>query len=217
MEFWKDLLSNAIGPLLSALIVGVFATWIAIRAQDRRTARDREAEERRAEAALAAQDHEADLKLRQDLIARMTEAASALYIGEQEFWRKKRDDQPPDDPRVRESGAELDRQYRLSRVAGEVLERQLEAYFDNDDPRLRWHATMDLLTVRYFQVTDKRAPLEENARVEDNYHSGLSVEELANPKRLLKEYRAALPRATQAVLRGALRSKAVSQPGGKSP
>ena len=37
---------------------------------------------------------------------------------------------------------------------GEVIERQLEAYFLSSDPRALWHATMDLLTVRYFQLVD---------------------------------------------------------------
>jgi hypothetical protein len=134
----------------------------------------------------------------------MTEAASVLYIVEQDFWRKKRDSQRAE-PERGEAREELDQQYRSSRVAGEVLERQLEAYFKTDEPRLRWHATMDLLTVRYFQVTDQAVPLKKNARKDNDYHSGLSEEELAQPSGLLKEYRLALPRATQAVLREPLR------------
>jgi hypothetical protein len=193
VPLWEYILRNASGPLLSALIVGVFATWIAIKAQDRRAAIDR-----------AKQDYEADLKLRHELIGQMTEAASVLYIVEQDFWRKKRDSQRAE-PERGDAREELDQQYRSSRVAGEVLERQLEAYFKTDEPRLRWHATMDLLTVRYFQVTDQAVPLKQNARQDNDYHSGLSEEELAQPSGLLKEYRLALPRATQAVLREPLR------------
>lgn len=196
MPLWEDILRNAVGPLLSALIVGVFATWIALKAQDRRAEKDR-----------AKQDHDAELKLRHELIGQMTEAASALYMAEQDFWRKKRDRQP-DDPQRRESRSrsELDKQYRSSRVEGEVLERQLETYFETDEPRLRWHATMDLLTVRYFQVIDEAPPLRQNARCDDDYHSGLTEQELTKPSFLLKEYRLALPRATRAVLREPLRS-----------
>lgn len=62
-----------------------------------------------------------------------------------------------------------------------------------------WHATMDLLTVRYFQViggaTDKL--LKMNAGSD---HSFLTIDELRNSTALLGAYRERLLQATKAVL-----------------
>ena len=46
----------------------------------------------------------------------------------------------------------LDEHYRTARVVGEALETRLRISFATDKPHRLWHATMDLLTVRYFQV-----------------------------------------------------------------
>lgn len=180
MGFWQDLLLESVGPLVTAvigtLLVGLLASWITRRAQDRR----------------------AKHLLRHELISRMTEAASELYFETQRFWRAKARERVSADA-LTGFRKELDRQYLESRVVGEVLESQLDAYFETDDPKLLWHRTMDCLTVRYFHLvgmdTDKL--LEANA---GDQHTGLSVEQLRQPKLVLDQYRRSLRSASRAVL-----------------
>src|SRR5688572_19660263 len=172
-DFWERLLFQSVGPLVSAvvgtLIIGTFVAWIT-----------RKAQERRADNQLREERTRAENQLRLQLIGQMTEAASSLYMATQHFWRKK-DVEKVGNDELEQHRKELDQQYRASRVLGEVIERRLEAYFLSGDPKALWHATMDLLTVRYFHLigltTDNL--LRANAGEE---HTGLSVEQLTNQK-----------------------------------
>ena len=187
-ELWQKILLQAAGPLVSAvvgtLIIGTFVAWITRKAQARR----------------------ADHQLRIQLIGQMTEAASSLYMATQHFWRKK-DVEKTDAGELDLHRKELDDQYRASRVQGEVIERQLEAYFTSREPLVFWHATMDLLTVRYFHLiglaTDNL--LRMNA---GDAHTGLTVEQLKDQKLVLDTYREKLRACTQAVLMGTMRPMA---------
>ena len=187
-DLWQKILLQAAGPLVSAvvgtLIIGTFVAWIARKAQVRR----------------------ADHQLRIQLIGQMTEAASSLYMATQHFWRKK-DVEKTDAGELDLHRKELDDQYRASRVQGEVIERQLEAYFTSREPLALWHATMDLLTVRYFYLiglaTDNL--LRMNA---GDAHTGLNVEQLKDQKLVLDTYREKLRDCTRAVLKGTMRPMA---------
>lgn len=74
----------------------------------------------------------------------------------------------------------------------------------SSDPKVLWHATIDLLTVRYFHLigltTDNL--LRANAGEE---HTGLSVEQLRDQRLVLKTYREKLIATAQAVLKGSIR------------
>ena len=85
---------------------------------------------------------------------------------------------------------------------GEVLERRIEAYFLSSEPKTLWHATIDLLTVRYFHLIelDTEELLKENAKNVEEEHSSLSITELRDQKLILKTYREKLPKAARAVL-----------------
>ena len=196
MDFWQKVVLQAVGPLVTAvvgtLIVGTFVAWIT-----------RQAQERRADSQLREERIRSDNQLRLQLIAQMTDAASALYMTAQNYWRKK-DRENVRGEELLEHRRVLEKQYRESRIAGEVIERRLDAYFSTDEPRLLWHGTMDLLTVRYFNLIDLMtdALLNDNAGEE---HSGLTVEQLRNQKLLLTTYREKLVAATRAVLRVPLR------------
>ncbi len=178
--FWQSILLEAVGPLVTILvgtvIVGSIAELITRRAQERRE----------------------DYQTRMRLIDRMTETASALYLATQRYWRG-RDREQADQARMTGLRLEMDAQYQATRVEGEVLERQLLILFSTAEPRLLWHSTMDLLTVRYFQLiklaTDEL--LKRNAGPE---HSFLAVEELKNPQKVLDAYGARIDEATRAVL-----------------
>jgi hypothetical protein len=198
-EFWEKLILQSVGPLVGAvvgtLIIGTFVEWIT-----------RKAQKRRADIELLEERTRAENGLRVKLIGLMTDAASSLYIATQQFWRK-RDVEKIGGDDLNAQRKELDQQYRATRVQGEVIERQLEAYFPSSDPRMLWHATMDLLTVRYFHLiglaTDNL--LQANAGAE---HTGLSVEQLKDQRLLLKTYREKLVASAQAVLVGAIRPMA---------
>ncbi len=167
--FWQKAILEAIGPVVGAvvgtLIIGSFASSITQKAQHRRE----------------------DRALQLRLVERMTRIASALYLETQHYWRERSStDQNQILLRTR-----LDQRYHKSRVAGEVLESQLRAFFEDDAPRQKWHAIMDLLTVRYFQVLSR--PIDNLVQINAGpNHSGLSADELKQPQRVLDAYRSGL-------------------------
>lgn len=190
--FWQKLLLALIGPVVGTLIIGGFLALIA-----------RRAAEHRADALLKEERLRSENRLRFDLISQAAESASALYMATQHFWRKKVREKTPDD-KLAEQREALDQQYRTSRVVGEVLERKLEAYFLSDVPRASWHAVMDLLTVRYFQLIGQATPelLELNSGPE---HSGLTVVQLADPQAVLDSYRTRIAQAARCLLEEPIR------------
>jgi hypothetical protein len=145
----------------------------------------------------------AENQLRLQLIAQMTEAASSLYMATQNFWRKKNREQVGSDE-LTQLRKELDQQYQASRVVGEVIERWLEAYFLSNGPKAHWHATMDLLTVRYFHLLDMATEqLRKNNAGKE--HTGLSAEELKNQGVVLRTYGERLIKCAEAVTQERIR------------
>lgn len=202
-NFWEQLLLRSVGPLVTAvvgtLIIGTFVAWITRKAQDRRA--DNQLREERIHA---------ENQLRLQLIAQMTEAASNLYMATQNFWRKKYREQVGSDE-LTQLRKELDQQYQASRVVGEVIERRLEAYFLSNGPKAHWHATMDLLTVRYFHLIEQANDnlLRVNASEE---HTGLSVEQLKDQRLVLRTYRERLITGARAVMQEPIRPLTVEHP-----
>jgi hypothetical protein len=203
-SFWDKVIIAAVGPLVGAivgsLLVGGLVSFIADRIQRRRL----------------------DAELREKLIVEMTQAAGPLYFQTQRYWRAKSSNSPVKQATAEQQAAlrlSLDECYQDSRVAGDAIEARLRILFvakgvvaveaqgaakeatksTTDVPWRLWHATMDLLTVRYFQVIGGATPklLEINAGAE---HSLLSAKELEDPKRVLEAYRERLLQATRAVL-----------------
>jgi hypothetical protein len=142
-----------VAAVVGTLIIGTFVAWITRRAQDRRA--DNQLKEERIHA---------ENQLRLELTGQMTEAASSLYMAMQNFWRNRERENVGDD-KLAQLREELDQQYRASRIKGEVLESRLETYFLSSDPKMLWHGTMDLLTVRYFHLIglDTERLLQDNA------------------------------------------------------
>jgi hypothetical protein len=128
----------------------------------------------------------------------MTQIASSIYLETQRYWRAAAREAASEE-RLAAVRTSLDERYYTARVSGEALETRLRIYFTTTKPRLLWHATMDLLTVRYSQLISlaNDALLSANVGPE---HSGLTVEQLKNPKLVLDTYRARLLEATRAVL-----------------
>jgi len=176
--FWQLVILQSIGPLITVLIgtlaIGLLASRITARAQQRRE----------------------DQQLRHDLIVEMAETASALYLATQRYWRARDRDNATAD-QLQTLRTWLDERYHEIRVRGQALETRLGVAFRFRDAKRHWHATMDLLTVRYFQLTDPKndAALDANAGEE---HSGLSGPELRDPKTVLDAYHKRLDQAVNA-------------------
>ncbi len=82
----------------------------------------------------------------------------------------------------------------------------MAAYFESTAPRDTWHRVMDLLTVRYFQLTGEDTD-QLYAENEGDRHTGLSAADMRNPKRLLDAYRESLRAAVQCVFDSRLRDR----------
>jgi hypothetical protein len=144
-----------------------------------------------------------DHKLREQLIAQATKAASSLYLETQRYRRAAQRRLPEE--RLEEYRIDLDKQYYASRIEGTVLESRLEAYFLSDEPRLLCHRAMDLLTVRYFDLTEPGGASERLLEINaGDEHSGLDVPDLRNPKELLSKYHATMRELIEATLHAPL-------------
>jgi hypothetical protein len=144
-----------------------------------------------------AQRRKAAGEIREELASELTETANALYLALQTFWRAARD-VPLEERRtsaaLEERRNELEVIYQNMRTRGQVLERRLQIYYADRHPAKAWHAVTDLLTVRYFLLLEsdpgrRRRIRNLNAGVE---HSGLTEEQLNQPKLLLETYRKSL-------------------------
>jgi hypothetical protein len=195
--FWYRAGVAAVGPVISAilggLIIGAIVQQVAQRAQERQARRN----------------------LRNALVAEVTDAAGALYMQTQMFWRMITGRVPAGKDELSAAQTRLDEQYTKSRVAGLVLENRLDVYFASDEPRQKWHRTMDFLTVRYFQVLEPDKGVTRAARLRKLYEAnakpectGLNTEQLNSAKRVLQGYRTALREATTAILTAEFRDQA---------
>jgi hypothetical protein len=175
LPFWQSALLQTIGPAITL----PFGTW-AIAHITARAQRQRE-----------------EQQLRHDLIVEMAETASSLYLATQRYWRARERENVTGEP-LQALRTWLDEQYHEKRGRGEALEARLQVIFDCGEPRQHWHATMDLLTVRYFQLTDPNnvANFERNAGPK---HSGLPLEDLKEAKLVLDSYRERLNAAVSSV------------------
>jgi hypothetical protein len=195
-SFWDKVIIAAVGPIVGSLLIGGLVSIVADRIQRRRL----------------------DAELREKLLVEMTQAAGALYFQTQRYWRTTGPNSPvklaltPE--QVLQIRLSLDECYQSARIAGQALEARLQILFEDDTtvrvvakekewttnvPWRLWHATMDLLTVRYFQVIDGATTklLEINAGPN---HSLISVELLEQPTALLGAYHERLLQATRAVM-----------------
>jgi hypothetical protein len=179
---WQRILVAATGPVVTAvlarLVVNLVTTW---------------AQRRRDEG-----------EIREGLASELTEVANSLYLVLQAFWRAARDvplaERVTSEALVERRG-ELDKTYHNVRTKGQVLERRLQIYYADREPAKAWHAVTDLLTVRYFLLleadADRRRRIRRLNAGPD--HSGLTEDQLNNPKLLLETYRSALDDCVQAL------------------
>lgn len=212
----ERILVAATGPLVTVLLGGLVVWAVTYKIQQQnadkvlerenaRAAEIRKQDLARADAEAERARHGRDDELRHELITKMTETCGGLYLATQHYWRVKRDTDC-DGAAIQRARAELDAVYLRVRASGEVIENRLEAYFTTSVPHDLWHAVMDLLTVRYFQLigqaTDGLYEMNAGGR-----HSTLSVEELRRPQLLLARYQEQSKAAARSVLDTPLRAR----------
>jgi hypothetical protein len=141
--------------------------------------------------------------IRDELVTAVTEASSSLYLQTQRYWRAAR--HGVDDEELKRHRDDLNRQYYATREQGTVLEARCSAAFASDVPRLLCHRLMDLLTVRYFDLTEAGGASDRLLEINSGpQHSGLGVEELRRPDLLLAKYHATVEEFVSAAKRESL-------------
>ena len=191
LSFTEEIILRVVGPLVT-VVLGGLAVGLYLRKQDAHRQSERNEAEARREAEKAGTEY------RQSLAVEATEAAESLYLATQRYWRSGRRDadskaradaEATDEiPTLSEERDVLDNQYARSRTLGEIIGVKLQALDGHEETRRSWHAVMDLLTVRYFQVTDRATLGLRRANAGDD-HSGLDENQLASPALVLKAYR----------------------------
>ncbi|MGM9474509.1 hypothetical protein ACS5PJ_21270 [Pseudarthrobacter sp. YS3] len=172
---WERVLVAATGPVLTAVLALFVLNQVTGWAQRRREANE----------------------TRDVLTKGVTETGNSLYLGLQAFWRKARDVPISDratSPDLSEAREKLDELYGRARLGGQVIEQQLRIYYSSPEPAKNWHRVTDLLSVRYFLLTESNKVRRANicARNAGPAHSGLTEAQLMNPQVLLNAYRVAL-------------------------
>jgi len=145
----ERILVAAVGPLLTVLLGGLVVWLVTFTIQSKKAKDDnallqaREDKLREQDLARADSDRERELlsrddRLRHELVTEMTEAAGALYMKTQHYWRAKKDAGSlfHDPETVKQWRTQLDEQYLRSRTSGQVLEYRLQAYFVTRDPEI---------------------------------------------------------------------------------
>ena len=173
------ILAAVLGALTAAivggLIVGTIVNWITRRAQDRRES----------------------YELRRELITEMTEPVSAL-VYTITHYRRAEEGTLGQEIKLTDILPVLHEQYRKTRTAGKVVENRLAAYFESKSPARAWHAGIDLLAVRYYEVLGSATPELRETNAGEG-HSGLTVEELADPDLVKEKFEDAMRTAIIAV------------------
>jgi hypothetical protein len=208
---WERVLVAATGPLVTVLVGGLIVWGITSKVQEKRDTKATERAEKRADAETARETLARDDALRHELVTQMTESASSFYLLMQHYGRVREAAKQTfndADPQKALQGVreKLDAQYLASRATGDATENRLLGYFESEKPRNEWHRVQDLLTVRYFQLIDKATDALYDVN-EGERHTGLSVEELRNPRTILTKYRAAIKAAVDLVFTETLRAR----------
>ncbi len=202
----ERVLVAVVGPLVTVVVGTGLVTWILWRL-DQRADKDRRAQDQQ-QAALdqARARKELESQLRRTLLTPLLASASELYLSTQHFWRISRDpSRASEEPEARKA---MDEQYRKSRTTISVSELEFDALFDTDEPARLCHRIDDLLTVRYMKLIGKATDslYEQNSlNYKGKEHSGLTSNELRDPKTVLNSYRSSLKELTRSVLNAQFR------------
>jgi hypothetical protein len=142
----------------------------------------------------------------------MTQIAAAFYLQTQRYWRA-RAAKAPD---LAKSQGQLEDSYQDFRVRGEVLETLLGVLFTCKEARIKCHGVKDISSALTFQIRDKdtiklrQANAAGQKKPEDPTpdHSGLTVDELSDAKKVLDAYHERLSQAISFVHEARLHSGA---------
>jgi len=217
VEFFKAFFTAAFVAIGAALVVFEFQS----RAQERREAterareeaarqREREREEatkaREREREEATKARERELQIEQskrdaktELITRASNLAGSFYFLTQRFSRQKTE------PKTwgQAKGPELDAAYVDWARQSEALEQVLGVRYGWDsEAQVMWHQLRDLLTIRYFHLRGRNSDAlrAANALTNENRHSGLSQDALADMDQVIPAIRSAMQAVARRLL-----------------
>lgn len=182
--FWQDLLLQAVGPLVAAVVgslaVGIILNSWTARKANRSAARD----------------------LRLLLVEEALTIANELRVASDILYRAKAMNQSEDDlaPLLRDAREA----YGRCTVKMPVIETKLELYFPKSRASILWHNVIDCLAVVYYMSigappTVMEYYYEKFAKDENGEHSGLTGEQIRNRSRVLKQARLSLLEATRLI------------------
>ena len=170
-----QLLVAVAGPLLTAVLGLLVANFVTKRAQQRREVQE----------------------ARQELAHEVADCATSLYLELQAFWRSAEPvplKQRGTSEALADKRKQLAERYTQERLRGRLVEQRILVCFADERPRQRWHATMELLSTRYLLLLEgdgeKRKAI--RRRKAGNQHTGLSADELNDPRTLLRAIRRSL-------------------------
>jgi hypothetical protein len=205
LSFGQTIVVELLKAVFTAVFVAGVAAFLVSRYQNRAEANRAELETHREDAAKERerrlQIDEAKRGAKTRFVNRCSELGGSFYFSTQRYWRQKGTPEiwgPPE-------GGELDLAYVAWATSSEALEIELRSRYgwDADPPRL-WHQVRDLLTVRYFDLRDrnKLSLREKNEKRDDEFHSGLTAEQLEheNMGLVLSTYRDAMRSLAKALL-----------------
>ena len=174
-SFTEQLVLNLVGPLVTiivgTLVVGTFASWLARKAQERR------------------EDH----ALRERLITQALEGPIALYIASQRY-SEAGDELSKELASFR---AELDKAYVDARAKYELRWYVLKYHFPGGRPSALAHRINDLMMARYYQLREVHGSSDKLPTLAE--HTGLGVDELLDPAKVLPAFHQATQDLTFAV------------------
>jgi hypothetical protein len=202
-SFWYQAGVNSVGPLVSA-VVGLLIVGLAV---NRYTG--------------ASQDRRIDSEFRYELISEITDAASTLFHQIAMYDRARGGVDDLDDTaseaneEVREQRRKLLELYPVSRARTDVLEERLAAYFAEPCVALAWHAVVDCLSIRYHNAARgknwEQFCRRDSKGWDDKFHSGLSEEQLADPRMVASAYRVHLKTTAKLIFVSPLRQRRASR------
>lgn len=135
--FMHQVILNAVGPVVAALLGGLIVTLICQKVQNRRAElrqqedRDRAERERRAQLSLAIMRIAFGFYTRLIEVTRVEQYEGKVSLGD------------------------LAQRYQDFRIDARVLEEQLRVYIPGGEARWLWHGAVDMLSLRYYRIAHK--------------------------------------------------------------
>jgi hypothetical protein len=182
--FWQDLLLQALGPLVAAL-VGSFAVGIILNSWTARKA-----------------DRTAVRDLRMSLIEESLVSANELRVASDLVYRSRMMGHSTDELRPLLHNAR--ETYARCTIKMPIIETKLELYFPSSRASNLWHSVIDCLAIAYYMSIEAPPELmeyyyEKFAKDAEHEHSGLDGQQIRDRSTVLRRARLSLLETTKLI------------------